>query len=76
MPDFMARADGTDAAQTEHAPEEPADHPASGADRDPSLRDLIKAFGIHGESPSRLRAAVEARRQDDVESPSSIVMLL
>jgi hypothetical protein len=37
---------------------------------------LIKAFGIHGESPSRLRAAVEARRQDDVESPSSIVMLL
>jgi len=76
MAGFFMRFGGTDAAQTEHAPEEPADHPAPGTDRNPGLREVVKAFGVHGESPSRLRAAVEARRQDDVESPSSIVMLL
>ena len=37
----------------------------------------IEPIGVHGVVlRSRLRAAVDARRQDGVESPSSIVLLL
>jgi hypothetical protein len=76
MSGFMRRPGSTDAAQAENSREEPSNHPASGPGRDIRLRELVKAFDLHDWAPSRLRAAVEVRRQDGAESPSSIVMLL
>ena len=49
--------------------------PSVGPRRAIHLRELIKAFGLHGWAPSRLRTAVEARRQDGAEAPSSVVQL-
>jgi hypothetical protein len=42
-----------DAAQTEHAPEEPSDHPTPGSARKIRLRQVVNAHAVHGWSPSQ-----------------------
>lgn len=68
---------GMSAEQTEGADEQTIEGAAAGAARTERTSEGIKAVSVQSMGlQTRLRTAVEARRQEGAESPSSIVLLL
>ena len=62
MLESMGRSGGIDAAQTEHAAEQPADHQAPRADRAKRLGELVKAMSIHSGVLSKGESGVVSRQ--------------